>query len=137
MKAHIDRSRIAGQVIAPASKSYTIRGLMCAALAGGGSQIVNPLSAEDTEAASRVLAQVGVGVLPDGYRWRISGGALRQSDAELFCGESAATLRFMTAICALVPGQSRLTAGPSLARSWGWIALLAPAPFRWRSKGVV
>jgi 3-phosphoshikimate 1-carboxyvinyltransferase len=116
MKAHIDRSRIAGQVIAPASKSYTIRGLMCAALAGGGSQIVNPLSAEDTEAASRVLAQVGVGVLPDGYRWRISGGALRQSDAELFCGESAATLRFMTAICALVPGQSRLTAGPSLAR---------------------
>ncbi len=116
MKASIYKSEIAGKVIAPSSKSYTIRGLMCAALAKGESEIMHPLSSDDTEAAINVLRQVGVGVCQEEDLWRISGGNFHQPDTDLFCGESAATLRFMTAICSLIPGKCKLCPGSSLAK---------------------
>ncbi len=116
MRVTIEKSDIKGKVIAPPSKSYTIRGLMCAALARGESEIVHPLYADDTEAAVRVLSDIGVGVEQSKDLWRISGGDLRQPDADLYCGDSAATLRFITAIGSIVPGRCRLTAGASLAR---------------------
>ncbi|MBM4448068.1 MAG: 3-phosphoshikimate 1-carboxyvinyltransferase [Chloroflexi bacterium] len=116
MKVQIEKSDIAGKVTAPPSKSYTIRGLMCAALARGESQIVHPLYADDTEAAVRVLGDIGVGVKRKKDLWRVSGGDFKNPDTDLYCGDSAATLRFMTAVCALAPGRCRLTAGPSLAK---------------------
>ena len=63
MKASICKSEIAGRVSAPSSKSYTIRGLMCAALAKGESEIIHPLGSDDTEASLDVLSKVGVRVL--------------------------------------------------------------------------
>ncbi len=116
MKISIHRSEVTGRARAPSSKSYTIRGLMCAALAGGESQVINPLSSDDTDAALNVLSQVGVHVRQGDNLWHISGGNFHQPTADLFCGESAATLRFMTALCSLIPGRCRLVAGPSLAR---------------------
>ena len=115
MRVTIEKSDIRGKATAPPSKSYTIRGLMCAALARGESEIVHPLYADDTEAAVRVLSDIGVGVEQSKGLWRISGGDLLQPDADLYCGDSAATLRFMTAIGSIVPGRCRLTAGASLA----------------------
>ena len=116
MRVSISKSEIRGKVRAPASKSYTIRGLMCAALSRGESEIKHPLSSDDTTAAINVLRQVGVDVRQEEALWRVGGGNFQEPDADLFCGDSAATLRFMTAICSLVPGKCRLTAGPSLAR---------------------
>lgn len=116
MKVSIKRSEANGRVTAPPSKSYTIRGIMCAALADGVSQIINPLSSDDTQAAIHVLGQVGIPISEKGNYWQVIGGNFKEPDDDLFCGESAATLRFMTAICALIPGQCRLTAGPSLSR---------------------
>ncbi len=116
MKVTIEKSDIKGRVPAPPSKSYTIRGLMCAALACGESEIINPLRADDTEAAVRVLDNIGVGVARVKDTWRISGGDFHPPEGDLYCGDSAATLRFMTAVCSLVPGKCRLTAGPSLAK---------------------
>jgi len=116
MKASISKSKIKGRVIAPYSKSYTIRGLMCAALARGESEIIHPLTSDDTEAALNVLGQIGVGVHQGKDSWRVKGGNFHQPATDLFCGESAATLRFMTAICSLVPGKCRLVPGLSLAR---------------------
>ncbi|MBU2535247.1 MAG: 3-phosphoshikimate 1-carboxyvinyltransferase [Chloroflexota bacterium] len=116
MKVTVEKSNIKGKVIAPPSKSYTIRGLMCAALAHGQSQILNPLYADDTDAAARVLDDIGVRVERTEDLWRIDGSELRQPEADLYCGDSAATLRFMTAICSIVPGRCRLTAGASLAK---------------------
>ncbi len=116
MKATIEKSEIRGRVTAPPSKSYTIRGLMCAALAHGDSEVVHPLCADDTEASVRVLGSLGVGFARAKDLWRVSGGNLRQPEADLYCGDSAATLRFMTAIGSIVPGKCRLTAGASLAR---------------------
>ncbi|MBA7629476.1 3-phosphoshikimate 1-carboxyvinyltransferase [subsurface metagenome] len=88
---------------------------MCAALAKGKSEITYPLSSDDTEAALNVLSQIGVSTQKKGDWWQVAGGDFHKPAAELFCGESAATLRFMTAICSLVPGRCRLIAGPSLS----------------------
>jgi 3-phosphoshikimate 1-carboxyvinyltransferase len=115
MRASLGKSEIVGKTAAPSSKSYTIRGLMCAALAKGESRILNPLSSDDTEAATEVLGKIGVRVVPGQKWWRVVGGDFRQPKTELLCRESAATLRFMTAICSLIPGESRLKASSSLA----------------------
>ena len=116
MRASISKSDLNGRLMFPSSKSYTIRGLMCAALANGDSHVLYPLVSGDTEAAAAVLEQVGVKVtrMPD--IWKVAGGNFHKPAGDLYCGDSAATLRFMAAICSLVPGSSRLTAGPSLAK---------------------
>ena len=116
MKALIGKSKISGKLTAPPSKSYTIRGLMCAALADGKSRILNPLISDDTEAASEVLEQIGVGIRKNDDEWQVKGDNFHKPTADLFCRDSAATLRFMTAISSLVPGRCCLVAGPSLAR---------------------
>ena len=115
MKASVSKSEVKGKVRAPSSKSYTIRGLMCAALAKGISEVIYPLSSDDTEASVDVLGMVGVHIEQKGDLWQVVGGDFHQPDIDLFCGESAATLRFMTAICSLIPGGCRLVAGPSLS----------------------
>ncbi|MDD5127245.1 MAG: 3-phosphoshikimate 1-carboxyvinyltransferase [Dehalococcoidales bacterium] len=116
MKVTLGKSEVRGKVTAPPSKSYTIRGLMCAALARGESEIVHPLVSDDTLAAAEVLGKIGVGIRKETDLWRVSGGNFRPAESDLFCADSAATLRFMTAICAAVPGYSRLTVGSSLAQ---------------------
>ena len=116
MKASIYKSEIKGRVVAPSSKSYTIRGLICAALAKGKSEIINPLSSDDTQAALNVLSQIGISICQKEDAWQVTGGDFHQPDTDLFCDESAATLRFMTAICSLVPGRCRLVVGSSLSR---------------------
>ena len=116
MRALISRSSVEGKAEAPSSKSYTLRGLMCAALANGQSEIERPLYADDTGAGRDVLQKIGVGIVEKEGSWLISGGNFRQPDAELYCRDSAGTLRFLTALCSLVPGACHLTAGPSLSR---------------------
>jgi 3-phosphoshikimate 1-carboxyvinyltransferase len=116
MKISIKKSEIKGEVGVPASKSMTIRALMCAALSRGNSEIVNPLVSEDTNAAAAVLGKIGVSIVKEKGVWRVTGGSLRVPTEELFCGESATTLRFMTALCSLIPGKHTLLGGPSLSK---------------------
>jgi len=63
-----------------------------------------------------VLGGLCAGVEWEKEPWRVSGGDFKSPLADLYCGDSAATLRFVTAICSVVPGKCRLTAGASLAR---------------------
>ena len=116
MKASISKSEIAGKVTAPSSKSYTIRGLICGALASGKSTIAFPLASDDTIAATNVLKKIGISIRQQQNNWLVDGGNFHATKEDLFCGDSAATLRFMTAICSIIPGTSHLTAGPSLSR---------------------
>lgn len=88
---------------------------MCAALARGESLIVNPLGSDDTEASSDVLGKLGIRVIKDKNIWKVNGGVFHVPDEELYCRESAATLRFMTAICSLVHSTCYLTAAPPMA----------------------
>jgi len=115
MKISLHKSQLKGSLAAPPSKSYTIRGLMAAALARGQSRLADPLTSDDTEAAWDVLGQVGVGLSRSEGSWQVQGNRLKEPAEDLFCRDSAATMRFMTAICSLMPGRSRLVPGPSLA----------------------
>ena len=116
MKITVKKSELKGKVVVPASKSMTIRALMCAALSRGNSEIVNPLVSDDTNAAADVLGKIGVSIDKEKDVWRVTGGSLRVPKEELFCGESATTLRFMTAVCSLIPGKNTLIGGPSLSK---------------------
>jgi 3-phosphoshikimate 1-carboxyvinyltransferase len=116
MKASISKSEATGKAAAPSSKSYTIRGLICAALANGKSEIISPLASDDTRAAINVLKKVGVNIRQQKSSWKVDGGNFHAPTSDLFCGDSAATLRFMTACGAIIPGVCHLTAGPSLSR---------------------
>jgi 3-phosphoshikimate 1-carboxyvinyltransferase len=113
VNVHITPSGVAGSITTPPSKSMTHRALTLAALAHGRSRIMNPLTADDTEATASTLQKLGVNMVR-GEEWVIDGGLQAPIDA-LNCGESGTTLRFMSAICALVDGESRLTGGPSLS----------------------
>lgn len=117
MKVTVNKSQVKGKAGVPTSKSMTIRGLMCAALARGNSEIISPLVSEDTEAAAEVLGKVGISIQKDDDVWRVTGGTLKTPvTPDLYCGESATTLRFMTAICSLIPGEHQLVGGPSLSK---------------------
>jgi 3-phosphoshikimate 1-carboxyvinyltransferase len=116
MKISIYKSEIDGIVKAPPSKSYTIRALMCAALANGKSRIYHPLNSDDTKAAMNVLNEVGVQIYQERESLLVSGGVFNAAKEDLYCGDSATTLRFMTAISSLIPGRTRLVTGSSLAK---------------------
>jgi 3-phosphoshikimate 1-carboxyvinyltransferase len=116
MKVSISRSEVKGQVTAPPSKSYTIRSVVCSLLAHGESTIVHPLFSDDTLAALDVSQKIGAVIERQQDKWLIQGGNFNNGRQELFCGDSAATLRFMTAICSVIPGKWILTAGHSLSR---------------------
>ncbi|MEN8613741.1 3-phosphoshikimate 1-carboxyvinyltransferase [Dehalogenimonas sp. THU2] len=116
MKASISKSVVSGAIAAPPSKSYTIRALFAAALAEGVSRISNPLVADDTEAAAEVLAQLGAVIERQPGVWTVSGGHLKPPRQNLNCRQSAATLRFLAPVCAMLDGESRITFDPGLAR---------------------
>ena len=116
MKIFIEKSDISGITQAPPSKSYTIRGLMCAALVRGRSELMQPLNSDDTGAAFKVLNRIGVGIHVDNDCWQIDGDNFHAPSEDLYCGDSATTLRLMTAISSLVPGECRLTAGSTLRK---------------------
>jgi 3-phosphoshikimate 1-carboxyvinyltransferase len=116
MKVSIFRGNARGEVTSPPSKSYTIRSLMCASLAKGESEIILPLQSDDSIASREVLKKIGVEIQEETGLWRVQGNNFRQPEEELYCGDSAATLRFMTAICSLIKGECRLTTGASLAK---------------------
>lgn len=87
---------------------------MCAALAKGESEIIYPLTSDDTEVALDVLGRIGINVAREEHKWRVDSDYFHEPDTDLFCGESATTWRFMTAISSLIPGKCRLTSAPSL-----------------------
>ncbi|PPD58240.1 3-phosphoshikimate 1-carboxyvinyltransferase [Dehalogenimonas etheniformans] len=115
MKATIAKGASGGIVAAPPSKSYTIRALFAAALAEGESRISNPLISDDTEAAAEVLTQLGTKIERNPGHWSISGGLLKPLHEKLNCRQSAATLRFLAPVCAMLEGTSRISFAPGLA----------------------
>ena len=111
MKVTIAKSEVKGKVVVPTSKSMTIRALMCAAVTRGNTEIINPLVSDDTSIAAEVLGKVGISIQKDKDVWRVTGGTLKAPvTPDLYCGESATTLRFMMAICSLIPGEHQLVA---------------------------
>lgn len=116
MIALIQKSKISGKIKAPSSKSYTHRALVLAALAKGKSKIISPLTSDDTEATIDCLRKIGIRIKKKKKIWEVQGGKFLIPKKDLFCRESGTTLRFMTAVSALIKGKCRLTGEKSLLK---------------------
>lgn len=96
----------------PGSKSITNRALVCAALAEGVSTLMGALDSEDTRVMIDGLGRLGIEVeSQDSGRTLVvhgAGGEIPALEAELFCGNSGTTIRFLTAMTTLGHGSFRL-----------------------------
>ncbi len=96
----------------PGSKSLTNRALVIAALADGRSTLTNVLFADDTQVMIDGLRALGfdVGANAGKQRVKVKGlaGRIPAKDADIDCGNSGTTIRFLTALATLGEGAYRL-----------------------------
>ena len=98
-----------GNVRLPASKSYSIRAFMIAAL-GGRSRISNPSDCDDARTAMTAAAQLGARlsrVSPD--VWRVAGRTDVKHPPRIHVKESGTVLRFILPLVSLHPHPCRIT----------------------------
>ena len=102
----------------PGSKSLTNRALILAALASGVSELSNILLADDTRVMLQGLEKLGFPLQVDvaSHSVKITGaaGKIPASTADLFCGNSGTTIRFLAALCALGSGAYTLDGIPRM-----------------------
>jgi 3-phosphoshikimate 1-carboxyvinyltransferase len=102
----------------PGSKSLTNRALVLAALANGECELSNTLFADDTAVMIDGLRKLGFDVKVNDAERRIGihgrGGEIPARAAELFCGNSGTTIRFLTALVALGAGSYVLDGVPRM-----------------------
>jgi len=110
-------SSLSGVVEAPSSKAYTHRALIGASLSDGMSRIGRPLVCDDTEATVNAVRAYGAKVEEGQAEWIVCGTSnLEMTKDVIDCGESAATMRFVTPITAHSSGVTKLTGGESLRK---------------------
>ncbi len=111
-------SKLAGEVRAPPSKSYTHRAFMIALLARGESKVINPLLSSDTEATIEAAKALGAEVTREDDIWRVlgTGSELKPRIDLIDVRNSGTTLRLMSAIAALSPKPVRLTGDESILK---------------------
>jgi 3-phosphoshikimate 1-carboxyvinyltransferase len=99
--------RISGldlEFVAPPSKSYTHRALICGALGDGSTTLINPLDAEDTRLTMNALATLGICLEMHPNRVIITGcnGTIpASSDITLDLDNSGTSLRLLTSLALL------------------------------------
>ncbi|MEY4668127.1 MAG: 3-phosphoshikimate 1-carboxyvinyltransferase [Pseudomonadota bacterium] len=92
------------------SKSYTNRSLIIAALASGVSKLSLASVSADSETMTKALRLLGVSIEeesgPHGTTLIVegTGGALNPYHGEINVGPAGTTMRFLTALCAAIPG---------------------------------
>lgn len=96
----VHRSRIQGEINAPASKSHTQRVLAAALLARGTSRIIRPSRSEDAQAAVGIIQQLGAQVDDQGDLMIVQGG-FQPIGNRLDCREAGLSLRMFAPIAAL------------------------------------
>ncbi len=94
----------------PGSKSYTNRALVLAAMTRRPVKITGPLFSDDTQAMIGCLRALGVGIDSGEDFINVSGDitAVTNRDYDLDAGLSGTTMRFMLALCAVLPGRQTL-----------------------------
>lgn len=103
-------------VSVPGSRSVTNRGLVCAALAEGTSRLKGWLDSDDTVAMRDGLGRMGVEVVESGADLLVrgTGGQLVIPMHPIDCAASGTTMRFLSAMAALVPGRTTLDGTPRM-----------------------
>ena len=115
MDVTIPKSRAAGRVRAPPSKSYTHRAILAAGY-GTEATVTDPLASADTRATMRAVEAFGGSVDRGDDRLEISGfdGRPAVPDDVIDCANSGTTTRIVTACGALADGLCVFTGDDSL-----------------------
>ncbi len=102
MKIHVKKSRLAGAIAVPGSKSHTIRAIAAALMAEGESIIRAPLVSADTLATLRAAGQLGAVVRRADGLWRITGcgGRFTPPQRTIDMENSGTGLRLLSALAA-------------------------------------
>ena len=103
----------------PGSKSITNRALVLAALAEGESRLEGVLHSDDTRHMRAGLEALGITVRDAGPTTLVVEGGrsrLRAPKEPLFIGNSGTTVRFLTAVAALVDGKVELRGDEHMAK---------------------
>ncbi len=120
MSILVRRSKLAGTIRVPSSKSYTHRAIAIASLASGRhrSTVSNALLARDTLATLEGCQALGAKILREGSDLHVKGSAALESPENVINAEnSGTTIRIMTAMSGLVrSGYTVLTGDESLRK---------------------
>jgi 3-phosphoshikimate 1-carboxyvinyltransferase len=117
MDVTVSRSRVAGTVRAPPSKSYTHRAILAAGYGAGETLVRSPLRSADTRRTMAAVESFGGSVADsEDDVLSIAGfdGRPATPDDVLDCGNSGTTTRLVTAAGALCDGLAVLTGDASL-----------------------
>jgi len=107
---------LTGKVKAPGSKAYTHRALLASLLSEGESIIEGALQCDDTQRTLDGIQRLGARVVVKKTRTISRGiGRPTSTNRPIDCGESGATLRFLTAIASNSLKTVRLSGSPRLA----------------------
>lgn len=103
-------------VAVPGSKSYTLRALFLGAMTPGRVIIDNALESDDTAAAIHCLRTLGIIIKKSGSRISIMNdiSVIKDTEYDLDVNQSGVTLRFLIALCCLLPGRQTIYGTTSL-----------------------
>lgn len=104
MIVSFEKSTACGEIVAPPSKSFCHRALICASLTNGKSVIKNISLSEDIKATASCLTSLGANIEFDGNFATVYGIDKEKplEEARLFCNESGSTLRFLIPVAAVL-----------------------------------
>ncbi len=114
MDIKIFPSKLIGTVNAPSSKSYSHRMIIAAALADGISEVSNVTDSNDISVTAGAMDALGANVLADGGIYTIKGIKDPADKADIDCGESGSTLRFIIPIAAALGAETVFSGGGKL-----------------------
>jgi 3-phosphoshikimate 1-carboxyvinyltransferase len=98
---------IDADVVAPPSKSYSVRALLLGALAEGSTLVTNCLDADDTRYALEALRTIGFAIRGN-FKEGVTIGervSMSANEVPLFIGNAGTAMRFLTGILSFVPGR--------------------------------
>lgn len=115
MDKTVTRGRIAGEVTAPASKSYAQRAAAAALLSEGISTLTHLTLCNDTLAALGAIRDLGARVARENHTYTIEGGLDPLTD-RIDIGESGLSARLFTPLAALCSRPIAITGGGSILK---------------------
>lgn len=142
IKLILNKNNTDGAVIAPPSKSFTHRAIMCAALASGISTIGNPLICEDSLATIDACRILGAKIKFAENSLEIEGigdkiNKKKIQRALIYCRQSGSTMRFIIPLCGVLCEKAEITGDRGLLKRpiWPIMKALCQLGFNLSSNG--